>query len=121
MSRWQSVLQGRLVEDMEEALYALKVFALPACNCKEPSCQGNRLYTVSKSPLLRSKLPHHKDARKWGGTLLTACNCRVLKACSHQKKRTATEGWRQTLLKVRACKPAVAWIMATAALFSVSY
>lgn len=36
MSRWQSVLQGRLVEDIEEALYALKVFALPACNAKSP-------------------------------------------------------------------------------------
>lgn len=38
---------------------------------------------------------------QWGGTLLTACNCRMLKAYSHQKKRTATEGWRQTLPKVR--------------------
>ena len=36
-------------------------------DCKEPSCQGNRLYTVSELPLLmRIKLPHHKNARKWG-------------------------------------------------------
>ena len=36
-------------------------------DCKEHSCQGNRLYIVSKFPLLmRIKLPHHKNSRKWG-------------------------------------------------------
>ena len=40
-------------------------------DCKEPSCQGNRLYTVSESPLLmRIKLPHHKNARKWGKAVI---------------------------------------------------
>ena len=36
-------------------------------DCKLPGCEGNRLYVISESPLLmRIKLPHHKNARKWG-------------------------------------------------------
>ena len=39
--------------------------------CTEPSCRGNRLYTMSESPLLlRIKLPHHKNARKWGKAVI---------------------------------------------------
>ena len=40
-------------------------------DCKEPDCEGNRLYIVSRSPLLmRIKLPHHKNARKWGKAVI---------------------------------------------------
>ena len=39
--------------------------------CTEPGCRGNRLYTMSESPLLlRIKLPHHKNARKWGKAVI---------------------------------------------------
>ena len=40
-------------------------------DCKEASCQGNRLYIVSETPLLmRIKLPHHKNARNWGQAVI---------------------------------------------------
>ncbi|DBA92339.1 TPA: hypothetical protein ACH3X1_003068 [Trebouxia sp. C0004] len=36
-------------------------------DCKLPGCEGNRLYIITTSPLLmRIKLPHHKNACKWG-------------------------------------------------------
>ena len=36
-------------------------------DCKLPGCEGNRLYIMQQSPLLmRIKLPHHKNAHKWG-------------------------------------------------------
>ncbi len=36
-------------------------------DCTLPGCEGNKLYITSISPLLmRIKLPHHKNARKWG-------------------------------------------------------
>jgi len=35
--------------------------------CKLPGCEGNRLYVITLSPLLLCiKLPHHKNACKWG-------------------------------------------------------
>ena len=38
---------------------------------KEPNCEGNRLYILSKSPLrVRIKLPHHKNARQWGKAVI---------------------------------------------------
>ncbi|KAL3144600.1 hypothetical protein ABBQ32_004324 [Trebouxia sp. C0010 RCD-2024] len=40
-------------------------------DCKEPSCEGNRLSIMSESPLLmRISLPHHKNARKWGKAVI---------------------------------------------------
>ncbi|KAL3137449.1 hypothetical protein ABBQ32_006969 [Trebouxia sp. C0010 RCD-2024] len=40
-------------------------------DCKEPSCEGNRLSIMSESPLLmRISLPHHKNARKWGTAVI---------------------------------------------------
>ncbi|KAL3156178.1 hypothetical protein ABBQ32_012464 [Trebouxia sp. C0010 RCD-2024] len=40
-------------------------------DCKEPSCEGNRLSIWSESPLLmRFELPHHKNARKWGRAVI---------------------------------------------------
>ena len=40
-------------------------------DCKVAGCEGNRLYTISTSPLLmRIKLPHHKNARKWGQSVI---------------------------------------------------
>ncbi len=36
-------------------------------DCKLPGCEGNRLYIITLTPLLmRIKLPHHKNACKWG-------------------------------------------------------
>ena len=56
-------------------------------DCKEPSCQGNRLYTVSESPLLmRIKLPHHKNARK--------CTPRVIRM-QQWMHCTGRSGWCQ--------------------------
>lgn len=35
-------------------------------DCHRPSCEGNKLYIVSTSPLLmRMKFPHHKNESKW--------------------------------------------------------
>lgn len=40
-------------------------------DCTEPSCQGNRLSIMRESPLLmRIRLPHHKNARKWGKAVI---------------------------------------------------
>ncbi len=36
-------------------------------DCRLPGCEGNRLYIITLSPLLMHiKLPHHKNACKWG-------------------------------------------------------
>ncbi|KAL3152850.1 hypothetical protein ABBQ38_012165 [Trebouxia sp. C0009 RCD-2024] len=40
-------------------------------DCKEPSCEGNRLSITSESPLLMHiQSPHHKNARKWGKAVI---------------------------------------------------
>ena len=40
-------------------------------DCKSAGCEGNRLYIISTSPLLmRIKLPHHKNACKWGQAVI---------------------------------------------------
>jgi len=40
-------------------------------DCHLPGCEGNKLHITSISPLLmRIKLPHHKNARKWGQTCI---------------------------------------------------
>ena len=36
-------------------------------DCKLPECEGNRLYVTQQSPLrMRIRLPHHKNACRWG-------------------------------------------------------
>ena len=40
-------------------------------DCKEPDCQGNRLYLLSTAPLkMKIKLPHHKNERKWNRAVI---------------------------------------------------
>ena len=81
MARWQAQLQARLVEEVEEAMYVLKVI--------------HRAF-VQLNTALHSFGPD---------TSLLTYACRVPVAVKQWKKRRAAEAdWHRTIHKVRACR-----------------